>query len=161
MTEKALARTEKKAETTVDKVPEKAVEKTPSEARTLANAEKPAAQDAFRQQLAECHALFAKNRFREAGTACGAAVQSNPRSAEALTLLAHVELNRGHMSRAYDLAQKAISIYPDQPDAYVIIGGVHQDGGRNQQAKAAYQRYLHLAPHGRYAGELRSIVGSL
>lgn len=117
--------------------------------------------DLFRQKLAECHALFSKNRFREAGAACSAAVEGNPRSADALTMLAHVELNRGHMGRAYELAQKAISIYPDQPDAYVIIGGVHQDGGRNDQAKAAYQRYLHLAPHGRYADELRSIVGSL
>jgi CheY-like chemotaxis protein len=142
-------------------VVEKTAEKTPNEAKRSAEVEKASGPDAFRQQLAECRALFAKNRFREAGTVCGAAVQSNPRSADALTMLAHVELNRGHMSRAYDLAQKAISIYPDQPDAYVIIGGVHQDGGRTEQAKAAYQRYLHLAPHGRYAVELRSIVGSL
>ena len=145
----------------LEKNTEKIAEKTPREASRSAEVERASGPDAFRRQLAECRALFAKNRFREANTVCGAAVQSNPRSADALTMLAHVELNRGHMSRAYDLAQKAISIYPDQPDAYVIIGGVHQDGGRTEQAKAAYQRYLHLAPHGRYAVELRSIVGSL
>ena len=150
------------AESSVAKVREEAAEKKPTDARRSRDGEKGApASDAFRQQLAECHTLFAKNRFREASTACGAAVQSNPRSADALTMMAHVELNRGHMGRAYDLAQKAIAIYPDQADAYVIIGGVHQDGGRNEQAKTAYQRYLHLAPHGRYAVELRSIVGSL
>jgi len=156
---------EKVAERATDKptgkATEKMMEKAPSEARKSTDTEKSPAADTFRQQLADCHTLFSKNRFREASTACGAAVQSNPRSADALTMLAHVELNRGHMSRAYELAQKAIAIYPDQPDAYVIIGGVHQDGGRNEQAKAAYQRYLHLAPHGRYAVELRSIVGSL
>jgi len=119
------------------------------------------ASDAFPRQLAECRGLFGRNRFRDAGVACAAAVETNPRSSEALTMLAHVELNRGHLGRANDLAQKAISIHPDQPDAYVIIGGVHQDGGRNAQAKAAYLQYLHLAPHGRYAAELRSIVGSL
>lgn len=119
------------------------------------------ASDTFRRQLADCRGLFGRNRFREAGVACAAAVETNPRSSEALTMLAHVELNRGHLGRANELAQKAISIHPDQPDAYVIIGGVHQDGGRNAQAKAAYLQYLRLAPHGRYAAELRSIVGSL
>lgn len=117
--------------------------------------------DIFRRQLAECRGLFGRNRFRDAGVACAAAVEANPRSSEALTMLAHVELNRGHLGRANELAQKAISIYPDQPDAYVIIGGVHQEGGRNTQAKAAYLQYLHLAPHGRYAAELQSIVGRL
>jgi tetratricopeptide (TPR) repeat protein len=115
----------------------------------------------FARQLADCRAQFLKNRLRDAGITCAAALQSNPRSADALTLMAHVELNRGRLGRANDLAQKAIALDGKQADAYVIIGGVHQDSGRTAQAKAAYFRYLELAPHGRYADELRSIVGSL
>ncbi len=113
------------------------------------------------RQLAECRAAFARNRIREALTACTAAVAASPNSAEALTMLAHTELNRGRLARANELAQRAVTIDPNLADAYVIIGGVHQDSGQNRDAKAAYRRYLQLAPHGRYAEELRSIVGGL
>ena len=75
--------------------------------------------------------------------------------------MAHVELNRGRPNRANELAQKAVALDPRQADAYVIIGGVHQDNGRIPQAKAAYKQYLELSPHGRYADELRSIIGNL
>jgi Tfp pilus assembly protein PilF len=76
-------------------------------------------------------------------------------------MLAHAELNRGRLSQANELATKAVAINANLADAYVIIGGVHQDSGRNREAKAAYRRYLQLAPKGRYADELRSIVNSL
>lgn len=76
-------------------------------------------------------------------------------------MLAHAELNRGRLSRAGDLADKALALDPGSADAYVIAGGVHQDSGRNREAKAAYRKYLELAPRGRYADELRSIVNSL
>ena len=115
----------------------------------------------FAHQLADCRSQFLRNRIRDAATSCAAAAASNPGSADALTMLAHVELNRGRLKRANDLAEKSISLDPNQADAYVIIGGVHQDSGRSEEAKTAYQRYLQLAPHGRYADELRSIVGSL
>jgi hypothetical protein len=115
----------------------------------------------FARQLSDCRTQFLKNKLREASATCAAALQTNPRSADALTLMAHVELNRSHLNRANELAQKAVSIDPRQADAYVIIGGVHQDNGRIPQAKAAYAQYLELAPHGRYADELRSIIGNL
>jgi Tfp pilus assembly protein PilF len=76
-------------------------------------------------------------------------------------MLAHAELNRGRLSRAGELAEKALALDPGIADAYVIIGGVHQDSGQNSEAKAAYRRYLQLAPRGRYADELRSIVNGL
>lgn len=115
----------------------------------------------FTHQLATCRSQFLRDRIREAAATCAAALEANPSSADALTMMAHVELNRGHLGRANELAQKAITIDPNQADAYVIIGGVHQDSGRNAQAKISYRRYLQLAPHGRYADEVRSIVGSL
>ena len=124
-------------------------------------AAKPAPPTDFAHQLATCRTQFLRDRIREAATTCAAALEANPGSADALTMMAHVELNRGHLGRANELAQKSLTIDPNQADAYVIIGGVHQDSGRNAQAKIAYRRYLQLAPHGRYAGEVRSIVGSL
>jgi CheY-like chemotaxis protein len=115
----------------------------------------------FPQQLAVCRSAFTRSRWREAFTSCTAAVQANPRSPEALTMLAHTELNRGRLAQANDLATKAVALDPNLADAYVIIGGVHQDNGHTRDAKVAYRRYLQLAPQGRYADELRSILNSL
>jgi CheY-like chemotaxis protein len=115
----------------------------------------------FSRQMANCRGAFARSRWRDALTSCGAALTANPGSAEALTLLAHTELNRGRLARAGELASRAAAIDPNLADAYVIIGGVNQDSGKNREAKAAYRRYLELAPRGRYADELRSIINSL
>jgi CheY-like chemotaxis protein len=120
-----------------------------------------AAASDFSRQLASCRTAFARSHWRDALAACTGAVKANPGSAEALTLLAHTELNRGRLGRANELAIRATVIDPDLADAYVIIGGVSQDSGKNHEAKAAYRRYLQLAPRGRYADELRSIINSL
>jgi hypothetical protein len=133
----------------------------PEEAAGVAPAVAPPAAAVGARQLSDCRIAFAKNRLREALAACTAAAAANPRSAEALTMLAHTELNRGRLERANELAVRAVAIDPTLADAYVIIGGVHQDSGENKEAKAAYRRYLELAPRGRYADELRSIVNGL
>jgi DNA-binding response OmpR family regulator/tetratricopeptide (TPR) repeat protein len=121
----------------------------------------PATISDFARNLAQCRSAFVRDRLQEALTACAGAVEANPRSAEALTMLAHAELNRDRLPRAGELAARAIAIDPNMADAYVIIGGVAQDSGLNVEAKDAYTRYLQLAPNGRYADELRSIVNSL
>ena len=46
-------------------------------------------------------------------------------------------------------------------DAYVFVGGAEQSAGHRKAAKEAYKHYLQLAPGGRYAADLRAIVGSL
>jgi len=38
------------------------------------------------------------------------------------------------------------------------IGEVHQESGQTAKARASYQRYLAVAPHGRYAAEVRTIL---
>jgi hypothetical protein len=58
-------------------------------------------------------------------------------------------------------ATKAIALDGNRADAYVFLGGAEQAFGRPAAAKAAYKRYLQLLPHGRYAGDLRAILGSL
>ena len=100
-------------------------------------------------------------RFRQALALCGDAAKGNPDSAPAYSMLAHAQLNRGKANEALTSAQKAIALDPAQADAYVIIGGVEQDRGHSAAAKAAYLKYLQLAPRGRYATDLRAIVGTL
>ena len=115
----------------------------------------------FPQLLTACQTTFNAGRMRDATTACTAAVEANPDSPKAVALLAHAEFNRSHRKEALSWAEKAIKLDPKTADAYVIIGGVQQDSGRNADAKAAYRKYLELAPKGQYAADLRAIVDSL
>ena len=84
-----------------------------------------------------------------------------PGSAEAYGLLAHALFNRNRRREALSAAERAIKLNPKWADAYVIIGGVHQDAGHMDEARRAYQRYLDLEPKGQYASDLRAIVGKL
>lgn len=115
----------------------------------------------FPQLLTACQTTFNAGRMRDATTACTAAVEANPDSPKAVALLAHAEFNRSHRKEALSWAEKAIKLDSKTADAYVIIGGVQQDAGRNADAKAAYRKYLELAPKGQYAADLRAIVDSL
>jgi tetratricopeptide (TPR) repeat protein len=99
--------------------------------------------------------------MKDAVTACTAAKDADPSSARALSLLSHAEFNRNHAKDALNWAQQAIKIDPKLADAYVIIGGVQQDAGKSTEAKAAYKKYLELAPKGQYASDLRAIVQTL
>jgi predicted TPR repeat methyltransferase len=49
---------------------------------------------------------------------------------------------------------------PNLADAYVFIGTAEQAAGHAQAAKIAYLKYLELAPTGRYAQDLKAIVGN-
>jgi tetratricopeptide (TPR) repeat protein len=98
---------------------------------------------------------------RGALAACRRALDARPASAPALTLLAETELTRGRGREALRLATAATTADPAFADAYVIIGGVHQDAGRDAEARAAYRRYLAIAPRGRHAADLRAVLTNL
>jgi CheY-like chemotaxis protein len=115
----------------------------------------------FRQLLTACRTAFSEKRSKDAETACIAAKDANPDSAEACALLGHALFNRNHRREALQWAERAVKLDPNHADAYVIIGGVKQAADDNRAAKAAYQKYLQLAPSGQYAADLRAIVNSL
>ena len=76
-------------------------------------------------------------------------------------MLAKTEFERGRLGPASNWATKAIAIDAHRADAYVFLGSAEQAFGHKAAAKAAYQRYLQLSPHGRYAADLRAVLGSL
>jgi Flp pilus assembly protein TadD len=111
--------------------------------------------------IAECRTEMTAGRISHAVTACRQAADARPRSSEALTLLAEAEFTRGHTGVALKLATQATNANQNFADAYVIIGGVYQEKGRNAEARAAYEQYLALQPKGKHAADLRAIIGSL
>jgi CheY-like chemotaxis protein len=120
-----------------------------------------AATTEFPQLLAGCRQAFTEKRARDAEIACVAAKDANPDSAEACALLGHALFNRKKHHEALQWAERAVALDPKEADAYVIIGGVKQAADDTAGAKAAYKKYLELAPTGQYASDLRAIVDSL
>ena len=115
----------------------------------------------FDSLLARCRDATTRGRWGAARTACNAAQLARPDSPDVLTRLAEIALNRGQGRAAMRLASAALAADPAFADAYVIVGSVEQGANRNQEARAAYNRYLKLAPSGRYASDLRAILATL
>lgn len=114
--------------------------------------------------LDQCQAAFARRARKAVLASCTRAFAENPNDpaiAPAAVMLAETELDRGRFRPALDWAKRAVALDAARADAYVFLGGAEQALGHGAAAKNAYQRYLALAPKGRYAGEVRAVVGSL
>jgi Tfp pilus assembly protein PilF len=93
--------------------------------------------------------------------ACRPAIEAEPEAADIMVILARVELDRERAAEARSWAKKALGVDPNLADAYVFLGGAEQEMGNPDAAKAAYKKYLELAPTGRHARELRVVLDSL
>jgi tetratricopeptide (TPR) repeat protein len=80
---------------------------------------------------------------------------------------AHVGIGRVYEDKGqYDLAAREFKIATDQlfdtePIIYQMLGAAFEKTGKNQEAIAAYENYLRLAPNGSMAQAVRSIVEQL
>jgi tetratricopeptide (TPR) repeat protein len=129
----------------------------PSPQATVGAVAAPVADDA----LDACNKAFDQHRTKDVLSVCTQVFESTPTSAKVAVILAKTEFDRGRPRQALDWAKKAIAIDADHADAYVFLGGAEQAAGRSAAAKAAYKRYLQLAPQGRYALDLRAVLASL
>jgi hypothetical protein len=93
--------------------------------------------------------------------ACRPAIEAQPEAADIMVILARAELDRGRAGEAWTWAKKAVSVNPDLADGYLLLGGAEQEAEHPAEAKAAYKKYLELAPTGRHARDLRAILDNL
>jgi CheY-like chemotaxis protein len=115
----------------------------------------------YQKLLAEGRALYNKGQARRAIPLLEKAVLLKPDGDAALVLLANCHLDRGAMDKAIGFAQLAVNANPSNADGFLVIGAVQQQVGKNAEARVAYEKYLKLAPRGEFAGEVRTILGSL
>jgi tetratricopeptide (TPR) repeat protein len=111
--------------------------------------------------LDACKKAYDQHRTKDVVSTCAQAFASGQPSADVAIMLAKTEFERGRSRLAFDWASKAIALDATRADAYVFLGSAEQAFGHKAAAKAAYQRYLRLSPHGRYAADLRAVIGSL
>ncbi len=108
-----------------------------------------------------CRNAFDRHRATDVLETCPKAIDETPQSAELAVILARTELERGRARQALDWAKKAVTLDAERAEAYVYLGGAEQAAGRSAAARAAYKRYLELAPRGRFAADLRAVLTSL
>jgi tetratricopeptide (TPR) repeat protein len=106
-----------------------------------------------------CEKALGGGKFKDVQTACSAAFDAD-HSAELASQVAQSALESGKKAEASAWAKKAIAANPDFADAYVFLGGAEQELGRKAEARAAYEKYLQLAPTGKFAEDIRAVVGT-
>ena len=129
----------------------------PSLAATGAEAATKPQDDAFET----CRKAFDQHRAKDVLSTCPQAIDATPQSAELAVMLARTEFERGRARQALEWAKKAVALDAERADAYVYLGSAEQAAGRSAAAKAAYRRYLQLAPQGRHAADLRAVLANL
>jgi len=127
----------------------------------VAAAAAPAGAAPYEQLLADGKARYGKGQSKAALALLTQAVAQKPDGAEALALLARVQLERGAVDQALANARRAVQANPSNADAYLTIGAAQQQNARDGEARTAYEKYLALAPKGAYASEIRSVLRTL
>lgn len=136
---------------------------TPAEQPAPGPADSPVASPSpaeLRQRCIEANA-DGRGKARAVTAACRPALAVRPKDAEILVILARADLDRGRLAEARVLARKALAADPTHADAYVYLGTAEQAAGKLEEARGAYQKYIELAPDGRYAREIRAILSNL
>ena len=110
--------------------------------------------------LSGCHDDFERRQWKSALASCTLAFEAAPDAALALKV-AHAHWSRGEVYRAGKWATKAVDLGSDNADAYVLIGHAARKNGKNDEALAAYRRYLKEAPYGWHAVRVRAAIRQL
>jgi Flp pilus assembly protein TadD len=80
---------------------------------------------------------------------------------EALAALGRALHDARRTGEAWPVLRRATAIDPDNAEAWLTLGEVHLSRREIAEARAAYRRYLELEPRGRYAEDVRQVLGRI
>jgi len=119
-------------------------------------------------KLDEARALYTaakggskRKKLEQARTLLQEILAASPREGQALLLLAQIELELGDAKSALATATSCTEAAAELADCWLTIGVLQQDKNDKAAAAAAYEKYLALAPDGRYAGDVRKQLARL
>ena len=107
-----------------------------------------------------CNGVLRGGRYRDIEAKCRLAFDVQPAAALAAEV-AQAALEHGRNADAAAWARKAIGADPKLANAFVLLGGAEQQLGHTAEARAAYDRYLELAPNGEHAQDVRALLPTL
>jgi hypothetical protein len=119
---------------------------------------RPEAQDNPAAAPAACDTTSLRHAWRLSPEACARAFEADPTNARLALAVAQAEHAHAHVARAAEWAERALALDPNAAEAYVIIARAHAESGRDDDARAAYQHYLDLAPRGWHRPEARAAL---
>jgi tetratricopeptide (TPR) repeat protein len=93
--------------------------------------------------------------WRVSPAACARAFEADPTNPALALAVAQAEHARGHLTESAQWAKRALMLDPKAAEAYVLIARADMEGGRREDAGAAYRHYLELAPRGWHHAEAR------
>jgi len=127
-------------------------------------------------QLDDARALCergGKSRMTEAEILLNDVLSRQPGMPRALVLMSIVRLEQGEGNLAHETASNCTRTAPQEPDCWLVLGALGEDRYRDREreeadreqqrleAIGAYQKYLELAPDGRYALDVKRAIGRL
>jgi TolA-binding protein len=124
--------------------------------------------DAMRERLEHARDLYdgasggsRRKKLDEAREILQEILAKHPNQAEGLLLMAQVLLEQGDAEASLTTATKCTTVAPQQADCWLTIGVLEQENKNKTEAVSAYEKYLALAPDGRYAGEVQKQLNRL
>ncbi len=100
-------------------------------------------------------------KLKAAGDLLQEILAKAPDHPEALTLMAQVYLEQNKMDEALASATRCTEVSAERADCWLTIGVIRETKGEKDVAKPAYQKYLDLAPEGRYAKDAQKALRRL
>lgn len=128
----------------------------PAAARPAPDADTSARLDEARSLYVAAKGGTQRKKLGEAKTLLQEILATSPAQADALLLLSQIELELGHADAALATATQCTQAAAEIADCWLTIGVLQQDRRKKAEATVAYEKYLALAPDGRYAGDVRS-----
>ncbi len=120
-----------------------------------------AAGDSFDKLFTRGKALFKKNNFRGAIGELEQAAGLNDNNDELQTMLGTAYFETDQNQQAITHLTRAVALNGRNAQALMVLGNVYQAVGNTAKAKDAYQRYLAVAPNGKFAGDVKMILEAL
>jgi CheY-like chemotaxis protein len=80
---------------------------------------------------------------------------------DALAALGRALYDAGRTAEAGVELRRAVRVDPGSAAAWLALGEVHLARGEAAEARAAYERYLEIEPRGRWARDVRQVLGRL
>lgn len=102
-----------------------------------------------------------KGKLRKARGMLEEIQAATPGHPETLLVLAQVQLELGATEEALATARLCTQASADLADCWLAIGSLEQNNRNTDEAKAAYGKYLQLAPDGKYAGNVKKLLEGL
>ncbi|MFV8754156.1 hypothetical protein ACNOYE_26735 [Nannocystaceae bacterium ST9] len=112
-------------------------------------------------KIAEADTLYRKAKHDKAREILDGILADAPKEPRALALLAQVLLEKGEFETALTTANDCVEANAEEPNCWMTIAVIEQENKNFPRALEGFQKYLEIAPDGRFAASAKKQVARL